>query len=87
MVDDPQNKEVLLHASVEGTPRLKFHCREREVGEHVGYSIEPVLKQKKSTAGRLKWSHVFTTAHFLKRGERQDARAVVACRALLKNER
>ena len=46
MVDDPQNKEVLLHASVEGTPRLKFHCRARELGEHVGYSIEPVLKQK-----------------------------------------
>ena len=46
MVDDPQNKEVLLHASVEGRPRLKFHCRAREVGEHVGYSIEPVLKQK-----------------------------------------
>ena len=31
-------------------PRLKFHCRAREVGEHVGYSIEPVLKQKKLTA-------------------------------------
>lgn len=46
MVDTPQNKELLLHASVEGTPRLKFHCRVREVGEHVGYSIEPVLKQK-----------------------------------------
>src|ERR671914_441641 len=46
MVDDPQNKEVLLHASVEGTPTLKFYCRTREVGEHVGYSIEPVLKQK-----------------------------------------
>jgi thioredoxin-like negative regulator of GroEL len=46
MVDDPQNKEVLLHASVEGTPTLKFYCRAREVGEHVGYSIEPVLKQK-----------------------------------------
>jgi hypothetical protein len=46
MVDDTQNKELLLHATVEGTPRLKFHCRAREVGEHVGYSIEPVLKQK-----------------------------------------
>src|SRR5919106_3435208 len=46
MVDDPQNKEILLHASVEGTPTLKFYCRTREVGEHVGYSIEPVLKQK-----------------------------------------
>ncbi len=46
MVDDPQNKEVLLHASVEGTPTLKFYCRTREVGEHIGYSIEPVLKQK-----------------------------------------
>jgi thioredoxin 1 len=46
MVDDPQNNEVLLHASVEGTPTLKFYCRAREVGEHVGYSIEPVLKQK-----------------------------------------
>ena len=46
MVDDPQNNEVLLHASVEGTPTLKFYCRAREVGEHIGYSIEPVLKQK-----------------------------------------
>jgi len=46
MVDDPQNNEVLLYASVEGTPTLKFYCRAREVGEHVGYSIEPVLKQK-----------------------------------------
>jgi thioredoxin 1 len=46
MVDDPQNKEVLLHASVEGTPTLKFYCGAREVGEHVGYSIQPVLKQK-----------------------------------------
>jgi len=46
MVDDPENKEVILHASVEGTPTLKFYCRAREVGEHVGYSIEPVLKQK-----------------------------------------
>jgi hypothetical protein len=46
MVDDPENKEVVLHASVEGTPTLKFYCRAREVGEHVGYSIEPVLKQK-----------------------------------------
>jgi thioredoxin 1 len=46
MVDNPQNKEVLLHASVEGTPTLKFYCRTREVGEHVGYSIEPLLKQK-----------------------------------------
>jgi thioredoxin 1 len=46
MVDDPENREVILHASVEGTPTLKFYCRTREVGEHVGYSIEPVLKQK-----------------------------------------
>ena len=85
MVDDPQNKEVLLHASVEGTPRLKFHCRAREVGEHVGYSIEPVLKQEIDS--RLRWSQFFTTAHLLKRWERQDARAVVVCRAVLKNER
>jgi thioredoxin-like negative regulator of GroEL len=46
MVDDPQNNEVLHQASVEGTPTLKFYCRTREVGEHIGYAIEPVLKQK-----------------------------------------
>jgi thioredoxin 1 len=46
MVDDPQNNKLLHQASVEGTPTLKFYCRAREVGEHIGYSIEPVLKQK-----------------------------------------
>jgi thioredoxin 1 len=46
MVDEPQNQEVVRRASVEGTPTLKFYCRGREVGEHVGYAIEPVLKKK-----------------------------------------
>lgn len=46
MVDDPQNQEILDHVSVEGTPTLKFYCKGREVGEHVGYAIEPVLKKK-----------------------------------------
>lgn len=50
MVDDPQNHEVLHRASIEGTPTLKFYCRGREVGEHVGYAIEPVLKNKIDTA-------------------------------------
>lgn len=46
MVDDPQNGQVVNRASVEGTPTLKFYCRAREVGEHIGYAIEPILKQK-----------------------------------------
>jgi thioredoxin 1 len=46
MVDDPKNHEVLHSVSIEGTPTLKFYCRGREVGEHVGYAIEPVLKKK-----------------------------------------
>lgn len=46
MVDDPKNHEVLHHVQIEGTPTLKFYCRGREVGEHVGYAIEPVLKKK-----------------------------------------
>ena len=50
MLDDPQNQEVLNRASIEGTPTLKFYCRGREVGEHVGYAIEPVLKGKIDTA-------------------------------------
>ena len=46
MVDEPQNQEVAQRASIEGTPTLKFYCRGREVGEHIGYAIEPVLKKK-----------------------------------------
>jgi thiol-disulfide isomerase/thioredoxin len=46
MVDEPQNQEILDHIAVQGTPTLKFYCQGREVGEHVGYAIEPVLKKK-----------------------------------------
>ena len=46
MVDDDQNNEAVQLASVQGTPTLKFYCRGREVGEHVGYAIEPVLRKK-----------------------------------------
>jgi thiol-disulfide isomerase/thioredoxin len=46
MVDDPQNHEILHHVTIEGTPTLKFYCQGREVSEHVGYAIEPVLKKK-----------------------------------------
>jgi thioredoxin 1 len=46
MVDNPQNDQVVNRASVEGTPTLKFYCKGREVGEHIGYAIEPNLKQK-----------------------------------------
>lgn len=46
MVDDPQNQEILDRVSIGGTPTLKFYCQGREVGEHVGYAIEPVLKKK-----------------------------------------
>jgi thioredoxin 1 len=46
MADDPENHEVVHQVRIEGTPTLKFYCRGREVGEHVGYAIEPVLKKK-----------------------------------------
>lgn len=46
MVDEPQNQEILHRIAVDGTPTLKFYCQGREVGEHVGYAIEPVLKKK-----------------------------------------
>lgn len=47
MVDNPANHEVLHHVgAIQGTPTLKFYCRGREVAEHVGYAIEPVLKKK-----------------------------------------
>ena len=46
MVDDENNQELLDRISIEGTPTLKFYCKNREIGEHIGYAIEPKLKQK-----------------------------------------
>lgn len=46
MVDESQNQEILDHVAVHGTPTLKGYCQGRELGEHVGYAIEPVLKKK-----------------------------------------
>jgi thioredoxin 1 len=46
MVDDKNNQELLEGLSIEGTPTLKFYCKSREIGEHIGYAIEPKLKQK-----------------------------------------
>jgi thioredoxin 1 len=46
MIDEPQNQELLKRIAIDGTPTLKFYCQGREVGEHVGYAIEPVLKKK-----------------------------------------
>ena len=46
MVDDENNQELLDHILIEGTPTLKFYCKNREIGEHIGYAIEPKLKQK-----------------------------------------
>jgi thioredoxin 1 len=46
MVDDKNNQELLDRLSIEGTPTLKFYCKSREIGEHIGYAIEPKLKQK-----------------------------------------
>jgi thioredoxin 1 len=46
MVDDKNNQELLNHISIGGTPTLKFYCKNREIGEHIGYAIEPKLKQK-----------------------------------------
>lgn len=45
-VDDERTHGVLHRVSVEGTPTLKFYCDGREVREHVGYAVEPVLKKK-----------------------------------------
>ena len=45
-VDDERSHEVLHRISIEGTPTLKFYCEGREVGEHIGYAVEPVLKKK-----------------------------------------
>ena len=46
MVDDKNNQELIDRLSIEGTPTLKFYCKNREIGEHIGYAIEPLLKQK-----------------------------------------
>ena len=46
MVEDENNQELLDRISIEGTPTLKFYCKNREIGEHIGYAIEPKLKQK-----------------------------------------
>ena len=46
MVDDKNNKELLDRISIESTPTLKFYCKNREIGQHIGYAIEPKLKQK-----------------------------------------
>jgi len=46
MVDDEKNHELMERISIEGTPTLKFYCKNREIGEHIGYAIEPILKQK-----------------------------------------
>ncbi len=40
------NKELLDRISIESTPTLKFYCKNREIGQHIGYAIEPKLKQK-----------------------------------------
>lgn len=49
MVDEQNNQELLDTISIEGTPTLKFYCKNTEIGEHIGYAIEPVLKQKIET--------------------------------------
>jgi hypothetical protein len=46
MVDDENNQELLDRRTIEGTTTLRFYCKNREIGEHIGYAIEPKLKQK-----------------------------------------
>jgi thioredoxin 1 len=46
MTDDKNNQELLYRIPIEGTPTLKFYCKNREIGEHIGYAVEPKLKQK-----------------------------------------
>jgi len=45
-VDDEGTHDVLRRISIEGTPTLKFYCKGREVGEQIGYAVEPVLQKK-----------------------------------------
>jgi thioredoxin 1 len=49
MVDDKNNQKLIDRISIEGTPTLKFYCKNRKIGEHIGYAIEPILKQKIET--------------------------------------
>ena len=46
MVDDKNNQELIDRLLIEGTPTLKFYCKNREIGQHIGYTIEPKLIQK-----------------------------------------
>ena len=46
MVDDENNKELLDRISIESSTTLQFYCKNREIGQHIGYAIEPKLKQK-----------------------------------------
>ena len=46
MIDNKNNHELIDRLSIEGTPTLKFYCKNREIGEHIGYAIEPKLRQK-----------------------------------------
>ena len=38
MVDDKNNQELIDRLSIEGTPTLKFYCKNREICEHIGYA-------------------------------------------------
>ena len=49
MVDDKNNQELIDRLSIESTPTLKFYCKSKEIGEHIGYAIEPILKRKIET--------------------------------------
>jgi len=49
IVDDKNNQELIDRLSIEGTPTLKFYCKSKEIGEHIGYAIEPILKRKIET--------------------------------------
>jgi thioredoxin 1 len=46
MVDNKNNQKLGDRLSIEGIPTLKFYCKNREIGEHIGSAIDPKLKQK-----------------------------------------
>ena len=45
-LEDLENHQIVYHTLKLRVPALKFYCKGREVGKHIVYAIESILKQK-----------------------------------------